>query len=88
LPQLFDPKNYKTIFAHLHKIEVGDEIHVNVDNADFVYKIYEKIITTPDDTSIFTQNYDSSYITLVTCTPPGTTWKRLIIKAKIENLEK
>ena len=25
-----------------------------------------------------------SYLTLVTCTPPGTTWKRLIIKAKLE----
>lgn len=87
LPQLFNPKDYKTIFANLHKIEVGDEIRINVNDAEVVYKIYEKIITTPDDTSVFTQNYDSSYITLVTCTPPGTTWKRLIIKAKIEELE-
>ncbi len=87
LPQLYNPKDYKTIFANLHKIEVGDEIRLRVNGADVVYKIYEKIITTPEDTSVFTQNYDNSYLTIVTCTPPGTVWKRLIVKAKIENLD-
>lgn len=87
LPQLYNPKDYKTIFANLHKIEVGDEIRLKVNGGEVVYKIYEKIITTPEDTSVFTQNYDNSYLTIVTCTPPGTVWKRLIIKAKIENLD-
>lgn len=87
LPQLFDPKDYKTIFANAHKLELGDEIRVRVNGVDVVYKIYEKFITTPDDTSIFTQDYDNSYLTIVTCTPPGTVWKRLIIKAKVEKLE-
>ena len=86
LPQLFDATDYKTIFANLHKVDVGDTINVNIDGVTFNYKIYEKVITTPEDTSIFTQSYDDSYLTLVTCTPPGTVWKRLIIKARIETL--
>lgn len=87
LPQMYDPKDYKTIFANLHKVELGDEIRLKVNGGEVVYKIYEKFITTPEDTSIFTQDYDNSYLTIVTCTPPGTVWKRLIVKAKIENLE-
>jgi len=83
LPQLFNPKDYKTIFATLHNLKVGDKIIANVSGITYNYKVFEIIITDPNDTSIFTQNYDDSYITLVTCTPPGTTWKRLIVKAKI-----
>lgn len=86
LPQLFNPKDFKTIFATLHTIKVGDEIFVDTDNMIYRYVIFEITIVSPDDTSIFTQNYNDSYITLVTCTPPGTTWKRLIVKARLEKI--
>jgi len=86
LPQLFNQKDYKTIFATLHTIKVGDEIFVDSDNMIYKYAIFEISIVSPDDTSIFTQHYDESYITLVTCTPPGTTWKRLIVKARLEKI--
>lgn len=86
LPQLFDQKNYKTIFATAHTLKVGDKIIADVDDISYTYKIASISIVDPDDTAIFTQNYDSSYLTIVTCTPPGTTWKRLIIKSRIEKL--
>ncbi|OGH04572.1 MAG: hypothetical protein A2W22_04885 [Candidatus Levybacteria bacterium RBG_16_35_11] len=84
LPQLFDPKNYKTIFATLYKLENGDEIDVNVDGVDYKYIVYEISVVEPTDYSVFEQNYSDSTITLVTCTPPGTVWKRLLIKARIK----
>lgn len=86
LPQLFDQNNYKTIFATLYRINVGDEIIINVSNIIYLYRIYNIMVVDPSDTSIFTQNYDNSYLILVTCTPPGTTWKRLIVKARLEKL--
>ncbi len=86
LPQLFDPKNYKTIFANAHNLKVGDELFATVNDVKYRYKIFSIVITTPDDVNILSQSYDHSYITLVTCTPPGTIWKRLIIRASLESM--
>ncbi len=83
LPQWFNPDNYKAIFATAYKLKAGDQIFATVSGIVYEYKIDSIIIVNPDDTSIFTQSYDDSYLTLVTCTPPGTTWKRLIIKSKL-----
>jgi len=85
LPQLFKQGDYDTVFAYAHTLEVGDEINIKVDNLSYSYRIYNITITSPLDTSFFAQNYDDNYLILVTCTPPGTTWKRLIIKARIVN---
>lgn len=83
IPAWFDPKNYKTIFATLHKIKVGDEIDAQVGDSIYHYRIFSMLITTPEDTNILSQSYDNSYITIVTCTPPGTIWKRLVIRAAL-----
>ncbi|MDP3987577.1 MAG: sortase [Candidatus Levybacteria bacterium] len=86
LPQLFNPNNYKTIFATLYTLKVGDEFSATVTGITYTYKIHSITVVDPSDTSIFTQDMNTSHITLVTCTPPGTTWKRLIIKAKLEKI--
>ncbi len=83
LPQLFNPSDYKAIFATLYKLKTGDEITLNVSSISYAYKIYNITVVDPEETSFFAQNYDTSYVTLVTCTPPGTTWKRLILKARL-----
>lgn len=86
LPQLFDPKNYKTIFATLHTLTIGDTIMVTADNLTYSYKIYSISIVDASETSYFAQDMNDSYLTLITCTPPGTTWKRLIIRSKLEKI--
>ena len=86
LPQLYNPSDYHTIFANVHNLEVGDEILVNVANITYTYKIFSITIVDPTDTSPLAQIMDDSYLTIITCTPPGTIWKRLIIRARIENL--
>lgn len=86
LPQLFSPTNYKTILANAYKLKKGDFIYALVDNVTYPYKIFETKVVDPSDTSILSQNYDDSLLTLITCTPPGTTWKRLVIKAKLEKI--
>ncbi len=84
LPQLFNASDYKTIFAKLYTIKNGDAIQTTVGDVTYTYKVYNITVTDPLDTSVFAQQYDGSYITLVTCTPPGTTWKRLIVRARME----
>lgn len=85
LPQWFDPKNYMAIFAHMHLIKDGDEIVLTVDNQDYRYKVFSKTIVDSNDPNIFSQAYDNSYITIITCTPPGTTWKRLVVRASLQS---
>ena len=87
LPQLFNPKNYKTIFATLHTLKVNDEVFINVDGITYKYKIFSIVITDPEDTNILSQSFDNSYITLVTCTPPGTIWKRLVVRASLDSIQ-
>lgn len=87
LSQLYNSNDYKTMFANIFKLKIGDKIYVSLENKTYSYKIYGINVVSPSDTSIFSQDYDNSYLTLVTCTPPGTTWKRLIIKAKLEKKE-
>jgi len=86
LPQLYNAKDYKTIFANIHKLKIGDQIQTNIAGVSYNYKVVNVFIVDPSDTSILEQNYNDSYLALVTCTPPGTIWKRLIIRAKLEKI--
>jgi len=86
LPQLYNPKDYKTIFTFLYELTPGDEIDANIENVMYKYKVENITVTDPNNTSVLQQNYNDSYLTLVTCTPPGTIWKRLIIKARLQKI--
>lgn len=83
LPQLFNPKDYKTIFANAYKLAQGDQILVNVSGKTYTYKIVNIIVVEPEDTSVLAQDFSGSYLTFITCTPPGTVWKRLVIKSAL-----
>lgn len=86
LPHLYDKDNYKTIFARIHEVSIDDNIIVSTNNTLYTYKIFAIEITDAEDSSYLAQNYDSSYLYIITCTPPGTTWKRLIVKARLESM--
>lgn len=86
LPQFFDPKNYKAIFSTLHTLKPGDEVLVNFDGIRYRYKVFEIEIVEPTNISVLEQKYDDSYLVLITCTPPGTYWKRLVVKTRLEKL--
>lgn len=83
LPQFFNPANYKTIFSTLPTLKSGDRVVVVFDGITYTYEIFNLAVVDPADLSALEQDFDNSYITLVTCVPPGTYWKRLNIKAKL-----
>lgn len=80
----YNPKDYKTIFSKLPELKINDTFSVIVDNITYRYKVYEMKIVTPDDLSVLDQNYNAANITLVTCVPPGTYLKRLVVRARLE----
>lgn len=83
LPQLYNPKNYKTIFSLLPTMKVGDEIYATYDGIEYKYVVYDMIVVEPTDLAPLAQQFDDSYMTIVTCVPPGTFWKRLNVKARL-----
>jgi sortase A len=83
LPQFFNPKSYLTIFSTLYKLKQGDEIYIDYDHIRYKYLVSEMYEVQPTDLSVLEQRFDGRYLTLVTCSPPGTYLRRLIIKAQI-----
>lgn len=83
LVQLYNPKSYNTIFSLLPTLKIGDEIDVTYDGISYVYKVFDMTVTDPTDLSALAQSFDDSYLTLITCVPPGTIWERFHAKAKL-----
>lgn len=77
----WDDGQYKDVFALLGQMEIGDEYYVFYDQKKYVYRIREKFEVNPDNVNVLQQPLDRKESTLMTCTPVGTTLRRLIIKA-------
>lgn len=86
LPQLYDPKDYKTIFTYLSSLEKGDKIYINIGEFEYQYEVSSLFIVKPKDVSVLEQKKDDSYLTLITCEPPGTWLERLVVRAKLTKI--
>ena len=79
--------DYKTdfakVFVDLNNLEEGDTIVVFYQNNEHKYKVSEKKIIEPTDTSVLNKGR-KEILTLMTCWPIGTKEKRLIVVAKPE----
>jgi len=83
LPQLYNTTDYKTIFTYLPSLNKGDRVSAKVNNVPYDYEVYDMFVVKPDQISVLDQQYDDSYLTLITCVPPGTYWNRLVVKTKL-----
>jgi sortase A len=84
----WDPGKYKSIFALLPGIKLGTVVTVNYGGKEFSYRVYKKHEVSPSQTDVLRQPQDKKILTLMTCTPIGTTINRLIVEAElIENPE-
>lgn len=86
LPQLYNPKDYKTIFTYLSSLEKGDKIYVDIGEIEYQYEVTNLFIVKPSDISVLEQKKDASYLTLITCEPPGTWLERLVVTAKLTQI--
>ncbi|MEK7218749.1 MAG: sortase [Patescibacteria group bacterium] len=77
----WSPGRYKTVFARLHNLEVGDEYWVYFGGDKHRYVVKGKKEVSPSDITVLDQPTDKRMGTLMTCTPVGTTLRRLIITA-------
>lgn len=86
LPQFYSPKDYRAIFSTLPTLVLGDEVFIEYDEVRYRYVIFESTLTKPGDLSPLEQRFDDSFITLITCAPPGTYLLRLNVKARLQSI--
>lgn len=70
-----------SIFKNLYKVKIGDIIEIKTDNNIYKYKLTERVIVNPSDSSLLTKNISEKEITLITCI--NRSKERLILKGKI-----
>jgi LPXTG-site transpeptidase (sortase) family protein len=73
--------DYNSIFASLHKAALGDRLVVNRNDTEYTYRVTSVYQVKPDDSSVL-QAGTTSGIRLITCTPIGTSLRRLIVEAE------
>lgn len=86
LPQLYKAKDYKSIFTYLPSVERGDKIRVTLNGFGYEYVVYDMFIVDPDEVWVLDPKSDDSILTLISCVPPGTYWKRLVVRSKLVGL--
>lgn len=74
--------NYKTVFALLDKLENGDEIIIRNQQQNILYKVYNKQVVKKEDVGNFVTTDKPQSLTIMTCFPVGSNWKRLIVQAE------
>lgn len=79
---LFDPGDFKFIFAQLDKLQNGDTIYVNYNSTRYSYTVTKKEVVMPNQVDKLTYATDKPVLTLITCTPLGTAQKRLLVTAE------
>ena len=80
------PGNYKTVFASLPKIKMGEIIKVtDSEGVVYSYKVVETKIVLPNDTSVLDQGDKTrSLLSLQTSYPLGTALKRFVVIAELQ----
>lgn len=73
---------YKFAFLLLKSLDKGDTFIIQKDSKRYVYKVYDKHVTSPTDVSVLGPTDRTATLTLITCDPPGTSTNRLIVQAE------
>lgn len=79
---VYSSNPYKYIFSGLERLENGDLIYVNYNSMRYTYRVVKKEVVDPSNVAALVVNTDKPILTLVTCTPLGTSKYRLLVTAE------
>lgn len=78
----WDKGRYKTVFALLDKLVVGDTIYIKYNGVLYTYNVTGQKIVKPTETAVLRAT-PTPELSLMTCTPTGTTLFRRIVTASL-----
>ena len=79
---VYSSNPYKYIFSGLERLGDGDLIYVNYKSTRYTYRVVKKEVVEPSNVSALVVDTDKPLLTLVTCTPLGTSRYRLLVTAE------
>ena len=79
---ILDKGDYKFIFARLEQLEKGDSIYLNYEGKRYTYTITNMKVVAPTDVNALVYPTTKPELTLITCTPLGTSLNRLLVTAE------
>ncbi|HEY5550003.1 MAG TPA: class D sortase [Candidatus Saccharimonadales bacterium] len=79
--QWWAPGDYKFVFTLLDKLTLDNKIFIEYQGVRYIYRVYDITVVEPTNLSVLNQG-SNNILTLITCTPVGTSSKRLIVKAQ------
>lgn len=89
---VYSSNPYKYIFSGLERLEDGDLIYINYNSVRYTYRVIKKEVVDPSNVAALVVETNKPLLTLVTCTPLGTSRYRLLVTAEqispnVENAE-
>lgn len=79
---IYSDNPYKFIFSGLERLEAGDLIYINYDSVRYTYRMSGSQVVEPTDVQSLIYQTDKPILTLITCTPLGTSKYRLLVIAE------
>lgn len=80
----YQANQYNGVFYLLNKLTSGDEIFVYYQNQKYTYSVDHIKTISSQETNYLNRNFGQNQLTLMTCWPPGTTLKRLLVTATLK----
>ena len=79
---VYSSNPYKYIFSGLERLDDGDLIYINYESVRYTYRVIKKEVVEPSNVAALVVDTDKPLLTLVTCTPLGTSRYRLLVTAE------
>jgi sortase A len=79
---IFNQGAYKFVFVQLDRLQPGDIFYLHYEGTRYIYRMTSSKVIDPTEVSALQIGNDKAMATLITCTPPGTALKRLLIFAE------
>ena len=77
---IFNPGKYKFAFVLLSRLQDGDMFYLTYEGKSYAYRVFKKQVVAPNETWVLGPvKGKAATVALITCDPPGTTLKRLIV---------
>jgi sortase A len=82
---IYSNNQYKFIFSGLERLGAGDLVYIDYKGTRYTYSVTKKETVEPSDVAALVYETTKPMLTLITCTPLGTSRYRLLVTAEQVN---
>ena len=76
---------YSEVWLFIISMFIGSDIFTKFNGTEYTYRINKIYEVKPNELWVLKQNYSDKTIKVITCVPPGTTLRRLVVEGTLIN---